>query len=155
MSALGAANSSLFSAARYCMTGARYGFLPEIFACIQKNRLTPITGIILEVRILLLVLFCYPAFHLQGLLAILLCLPSNIEGLIDFFSFTAWIFYGLTFLATLVCKFTKKNVERVISVSLYTCVYKLKLKFLHLDSNFFNNLDYSYSYLFNRCSCYN
>lgn len=57
MSALGAANSSLFSAARYCMTGARYGYLPEIFACIQKTRLTPITGIILEVRILLLVLY--------------------------------------------------------------------------------------------------
>lgn len=46
-----------------------------------------------------------------------MCIPSNIEGLIEFFSFAAWIFYALTFAATLCCKFTMKNAERVISVS--------------------------------------
>lgn len=47
--ALGSANGSLFGAARYCMVGAQYGYLPEIFACIHKTRLTPVPGIVLEV----------------------------------------------------------------------------------------------------------
>jgi hypothetical protein len=45
------------------------------------------------------------------------CIPSNIGSLIDFFSFTAWIFNGLTFTATLCCKFTKKDVKRIVNVS--------------------------------------
>ncbi|CAF4558375.1 unnamed protein product [Rotaria sp. Silwood1] len=99
ISALGSGNGALFSSARYCMVGAQYGYLPEIFACIHKQRLTPVPGIVLE-----------------GLIAIALCMPSNIEGLIDFFSFAAWIFYGVTFLATLFCKFTMKKAKRVINV---------------------------------------
>ncbi|CAF4021696.1 unnamed protein product [Rotaria sordida] len=99
ISALGGGNGSLYGSARYCMVGAQYGYLPEVFACIHKKRLTPIPGVVLE-----------------GLVAIALCMPGNVEGLIDFFSFAAWIFYGLTFLATLFCKFTMKKAERVISV---------------------------------------
>lgn len=49
ISALGTANGSLFGAARYCMVGAQYGYLPEVFACIQKRRLTPLPGVVLEV----------------------------------------------------------------------------------------------------------
>lgn len=82
------------------MTGARYGYLPEVFSCIQKQRLTPLPGIVLE-----------------GILSIIFCIPSNIQSLIEFFSFVAWIFYGLTFVATLCCKFTKPNANRVIRVS--------------------------------------
>jgi hypothetical protein len=55
--------------------------------------------------------------YLQGTLSVIFCIPSNIQSLIDFFSFVAWIFYGLTFFATLCCKFTKKEVHRVINVS--------------------------------------
>jgi amino acid transporter len=49
ISALGSANGSLFGAARYCMVGAQYGYLPEVFACIHIRRLTPVFGVILEV----------------------------------------------------------------------------------------------------------
>ncbi|CAF0959548.1 unnamed protein product [Adineta steineri] len=52
----------------------------------------------------------------NGTIAIAFCLPSNVDGLIDFFSFVAWMFYALTFAATLCCKFTKKSADRVISV---------------------------------------
>ncbi|CAF1292413.1 unnamed protein product [Rotaria sordida] len=98
-SALGGCNGSLFMSGRYCMVGARYGYLPEVFACIQKQRLTPL-----------------PAIVLEGILSMVYCIPSNIQSLIEFFSFVAWMFYGLTFVATLCCKFTKKEVDRVISV---------------------------------------
>ncbi|CAF2385040.1 unnamed protein product [Rotaria sp. Silwood2] len=99
ISALGSANGTLFAAARYCMVGAQYGYLPEVFACIHSKRLTPLPGIVL-----------------QGFIGILFCLPSDIYDLIELFSFAAWIFYGLTFVATLCCKFTKKDAERVINV---------------------------------------
>jgi amino acid transporter len=48
-SALGTANASLFGAARYCMVSAQFGYLPEIFACIHKQWLTPIPGLVFEV----------------------------------------------------------------------------------------------------------
>ncbi|CAF4745295.1 unnamed protein product [Rotaria sp. Silwood1] len=99
ISALGSANGTLFAAARYCMVGAQYGYLPEVFACIHSKRLTPLPGIVL-----------------QGCIGIIFCLQSDIEELIEIFSFAAWIFYGLTFVATLCCKFTKKDAKRVINV---------------------------------------
>ncbi|CAF4880580.1 unnamed protein product, partial [Rotaria sp. Silwood1] len=48
ISALGSANGTLFAAARYCMVGAQYGYLPEVFACIHSKRLTPLPGIVLQ-----------------------------------------------------------------------------------------------------------
>ena len=50
ISALGSANGTLFGSARYCMVGAQYGYLPEIFSFIQKHRLTPLPGIVLQVH---------------------------------------------------------------------------------------------------------
>jgi len=99
LSVLGTANAVLYEAARYCLVGAQYGYLPELFACIQKRRLTPLPGVVL-----------------QGFVAILFCIPSQIYALIDFLSFTSWLFFGLTFIATLCCKFTKKDAYRVINV---------------------------------------
>lgn len=52
ISALGSANACLFEAARCCMVGAQYGYLPEIFGCIQTQRLTPIPGVVLQASIL-------------------------------------------------------------------------------------------------------
>jgi amino acid transporter len=49
ISALGSANAILFQSARYCMVGAQYGYLPEIFACIQTQRLIPLPGVVLQV----------------------------------------------------------------------------------------------------------
>jgi len=46
---LGTANGSLFGAARYCMVGAQYGYLPDVCACIHTRRLTPLPGVILQV----------------------------------------------------------------------------------------------------------
>ena len=49
ISALGSANGCLFEAARCCMVGAQYGYLPDIFACIHVQRRTPLPGVILQV----------------------------------------------------------------------------------------------------------
>jgi amino acid transporter len=49
ISALGSADGGIIQSSRYCMVGARYGYLPEIFAYIQKRRLTPLPSIALQV----------------------------------------------------------------------------------------------------------
>ncbi|CAF3337749.1 unnamed protein product [Rotaria socialis] len=99
VSTLGNVNGLLFFSARYCMVGARYGYLPEVFSCIQKQRLTPLPGILL-----------------QTIFAICYCIPSDIDSLITLFSFVSWVFTGLTFFATVCCRFTKPKAHRTIKV---------------------------------------
>ncbi|CAF4100214.1 unnamed protein product [Rotaria socialis] len=99
VSTLGNVNGLLFFSARYCMVGARYGYLPDVFSCIQKQRLTPLPGILL-----------------QTIFAICYCIPSDIDSLITLFSFVSWVFTGLTFFATVCCRFTKPKAHRTIKV---------------------------------------
>lgn len=43
-------------------------------------------------------------------------IPGNIGSLIDFFSFTAWLFYGGTVATLLVFRYTKKDAKRPIKI---------------------------------------
>ena len=43
-------------------------------------------------------------------------IPGDIASLIDFFSFTAWIFYGAAMLALIVMRFTKRDAPRPYKV---------------------------------------
>jgi amino acid transporter len=119
ISALGTANASLFGGGRYCMVGSQYGYLPEVFSCIHIHRLTPLPSIVFQVGMSDAIdhFFSSSCSSFEGLIAVIFCIPSNVGALIDFFSFTSWIFYGLTFTATLCCKFTKRDAERVLNVS--------------------------------------
>lgn len=51
-------------------------------------------------------------------------IPGDIGSLIDFFSFTAWIFYGLTVGSVIVLRFKRKEMERPLKVTIilkYIC----------------------------------
>jgi L-type amino acid transporter 9 len=48
----------------------------------------------------------------------MMIIPGDIASLIDFFSFTAWIFYGAAMLALIVMRFTKKDAPRPYKVQL-------------------------------------
>ena len=52
----------------------------------------------------------------QSVVALAMIIPGDIEGLIDFFSFTAWIFYGAAMLALIVMRFTRKDAPRPYKV---------------------------------------
>jgi amino acid transporter len=54
---------------------------------------------------------------MQSLLGILMIIPGDIGTLIDFFGFTASIFYCAAMVALIVMRFTKKNEHRPIKVS--------------------------------------
>lgn len=66
------------------------------------RRLTPAPGLI---------------FH--SLIAMAMVLYGTIDSLIDFFSFTAWIFYGGAMLALITMRFTKPNYPRPYKVPIF------------------------------------
>lgn len=55
---------------------------------------------------------------LQSLIAVAMVLYGTIDSLIDFFSFTAWIFYGGAMFALIVMRYTKPHAPRPYKVSL-------------------------------------
>ena len=67
---MGSASGTIFTSARYCMVGAQYGYLPKIFSFIQKRRLTPLPGIVLQVSGFYEKLICPNFFVLVCLLGI-------------------------------------------------------------------------------------
>jgi amino acid transporter len=50
---------------------------------------------------------------------------GNIESLIDFFSFTVWIFYGMSMLALLVLRKNKPDIARPYKVRFFVNILYL------------------------------
>ncbi|XP_042907812.1 b(0,+)-type amino acid transporter 1 isoform X2 [Parasteatoda tepidariorum] len=99
LSSFGAGNGSCFTGGRLCYVAAREGHLVDILSFLHIRRHTP-----------------SPALIFNAVLALLMIIPGDIGSLIDFFSFTAWLFYGLTFLALIVMRHTKKDLRRPYKV---------------------------------------
>ncbi|OWF49892.1 b(0,+)-type amino acid transporter 1-like [Mizuhopecten yessoensis] len=100
-STFGSANGTLFSGGRVVYVAARDGMLPEMLSYVNCKRYTPVPSIIFT-----------------SIISIAMIIPGNLSDLIDFFSFTAWIFYGVTVSSLIVCRFTMKDAERVFKVPL-------------------------------------
>lgn len=82
VSSFGAGNGSCFTSGRLSFAAARENHLPDVLAFIHISKYTP-----------------SPALIFNAILSIAYVIPGNVNSLIDFFSFTAWLFYGLTMLA--------------------------------------------------------
>jgi len=82
VSSFGAGNGSCFTSGRLSFAAARENHLPDLLAYIHIAKYTP-----------------SPALIFNAILSIIYVIPGNVNSLIDFFSFTAWLFYGLTMLA--------------------------------------------------------
>lgn len=88
VSSFGAGNGSCFTSGRLSFAAARENHLPDLLAYIHVFKYTP-----------------SPALIFNAILSILYVIPGNVNSLIDFFSFTAWLFYGLTMLALIRLRF--------------------------------------------------
>ncbi|XP_077287313.1 L-type amino acid transporter sobremesa isoform X2 [Arctopsyche grandis] len=99
VSTFGSANGTLFAAGRLCFAASREGHLLDILSYVHVRRFTPAPGLI---------------FH--SLIAIAMVLYGTIDSLIDFFSFTAWIFYGGSMVALIVMRHTKPHAPRPYKV---------------------------------------
>ncbi|XP_063441810.1 b(0,+)-type amino acid transporter 1-like isoform X1 [Mytilus trossulus] len=91
-SCFGSANGSLFSSGRLCYVAAYDGHLPSVLSFLHLRRHTPIPSMIFTL-----------------IISALLVVPFDLSSLIGFFSFTAWIFYGLTASTVLVLRYRFKH----------------------------------------------
>ncbi|XP_030753985.1 b(0,+)-type amino acid transporter 1 isoform X2 [Sitophilus oryzae] len=101
ISTFGSANGTLFAAGRLCFAASREGHLLDILSYVHVRRYTPAPGLI---------------FH--SIIAGAMVLYGTIDSLIDFFSFTAWIFYGGAMVALIVMRYTKPTYPRPYKVPL-------------------------------------
>ncbi|XP_077982159.1 b(0,+)-type amino acid transporter 1-like isoform X2 [Glandiceps talaboti] len=99
MSTFGAANGTLFTSGRLTFVAAREGHMVEILSMVHVRRFTP-----------------FPAVAFTSILALLMIIPSDFDALVNYFSFTAWLFYGLVMMALIVLRFTRREAKRPIKI---------------------------------------
>ncbi|XP_076449114.1 b(0,+)-type amino acid transporter 1-like [Babylonia areolata] len=97
----GAANGAAFVGVRVLIAAGRHGNMPEVLSYVHCLNYTPIPSLVFSMT-----------------LSLLMIIPGDIGSLIDLFSFTAWLFYGLTFTSLLVFRYRTKwrHVARVYKV---------------------------------------
>uniref|UniRef100_A0A3Q3MR67 Solute carrier family 7 member 9 n=1 Tax=Mastacembelus armatus TaxID=205130 RepID=A0A3Q3MR67_9TELE len=98
-STFGAANGSCFAGGRLAYVSGRQGHMVKILSYISLKRYTP-----------------SPALIFNGVLSFFYIIPADINGLINYFSFAVWVFYGLTTLSLIVMRFTRKELDRPVKV---------------------------------------
>ncbi|KDR13693.1 b(0,+)-type amino acid transporter 1 isoform X2 [Zootermopsis nevadensis] len=133
VSTFGSANGTLFAAGRLCFAASREGHLLDILSYVHVRRFTPAPGLI---------------FH--SLIAVAMVMSGTIDSLIDFFSFTAWIFYGGSMLALIVMRRTKPNAPRPYKVPLIIPVVVLVISIYLIAAPIIENpqIEYLYAALF-------
>ena len=100
-STLGATNGTIFGAARLTLASAREGHLMKTLSYCDVKRKTPSTAI-----------------YFLTLLSCAYVLPGNFSELLNYFSFAAWLFYGMTVLGVITMRFTQPDRERPFRVPL-------------------------------------
>ncbi|XP_051544184.1 cystine/glutamate transporter [Myxocyprinus asiaticus] len=105
MSCLGALNGGFFGAPRMLFVGAREGHLPAIFSMIHIRRQTPLPAI----------LFLYP-------LVVIMIARGEIFQLINFASFSRWLFIALATLGMLIHRYRFPEHPRPFKVPLVVAV---------------------------------
>lgn len=98
-SSFGSLNGSFFSGGRVCYVTAREGHMPDILAMAHMKRLTP-----------------SPALIFTTIISLIVLIPGDFQGIINFFSFTAWFFYGITLSGLLYLKIKKPELPRAVTV---------------------------------------
>ncbi|PIK51945.1 putative b(0,+)-type amino acid transporter 1 isoform X1 [Apostichopus japonicus] len=101
-STVGAVNGCLFTAGRLPFVTAREGHMMDILAMVHVRYYTPL-----------------PSIVLTGGIAILMLLPSDFSALVNYFSFAAWLFYGLTILALILLRVQQPNAKRPIKIPIF------------------------------------
>ncbi|CAG0890054.1 unnamed protein product [Cyprideis torosa] len=114
LSTFGAANGTEFTSGRLCYAAAREGHLVQVLSFVNLRRYTPMPALIFNnMR-----RKCSEKSFEQAVVALIMIIPGDIDSLIEFFSFTAWIFYGGAMAALLVLRRTRASVVRPYKVNL-------------------------------------
>ncbi|KAK1163417.1 b(0,+)-type amino acid transporter 1 [Acipenser oxyrinchus oxyrinchus] len=140
-STFGAANGTCFTAGRLIYVAGREGHMIKILSYISVRRFTPSPAIIFNA-----IAPTDPAFKSQGILSIIYIIPADINTLINYFSFAGWGFYGVTVLALIVMRFTRKDLERPVKVPIFIPVIVVVLSFYLLLAPIIDKPEWEYLY---------
>ncbi|XP_058254411.1 b(0,+)-type amino acid transporter 1 isoform X1 [Hemibagrus wyckioides] len=99
LSSFGSLNGSFFSGGRVCFVAAREGHMPNILAMAHVRHLTP-----------------SPALIFTTIISLIVLIPGDFQGIVNFFSFTAWFFYGVTISGLLYLKIKFPDLPRTYTV---------------------------------------
>ncbi|XP_062427165.1 b(0,+)-type amino acid transporter 1-like [Rhea pennata] len=99
LSTFGSSNGTFFSGGRLCYIAAREGHMPDILSMAHVQCLTP-----------------SPALIFTSVMSLIMILLGNFTTIVNFFSFIAWFFYGMTILGLLYLKIKKPELPRSYKV---------------------------------------
>jgi len=102
MSTFGGVNGMIMTSSRLFFVGAREGHMPEILGYVQATKETPV-----------------PACIFTGLLSCAYLVSSDIDALINYSSFSVWLFTGLSVVIILILRSTEPDRLRPIKVNLF------------------------------------
>uniref|UniRef100_H2YIK4 b(0,+)-type amino acid transporter 1 n=1 Tax=Ciona savignyi TaxID=51511 RepID=H2YIK4_CIOSA len=119
ISTFGSINGYIITGPRIIYTAAREGHMPEVLAMMHTKRFTPV-----------------PAVIFNTIIALLVLIPNDFDSLVNYFSFSMWLFHGGSALALLVLRWKQPDRKRpykvpifipviVVLIALYLVIYPI------------------------------